>query len=48
MGRQRAVSVHALHDEARTFYAHFEFEVSSNDPLHLTLLVKDPRALLGS
>jgi GNAT superfamily N-acetyltransferase len=43
----RALLVHALHDEARTFYLHFDFEPSPTDPLHLLLLMKDARALLG-
>lgn len=43
----RALLVHALHDDARAFYAHFEFEPSPTDPLHLMLLMKDARALLG-
>ncbi len=43
----RAILVHALHDEARAFYAHFEFEPSPTDPLHLMLLMKDARALVG-
>ena len=43
----RAILVHALHDEARAFYAHFEFEASPTDPLHLMLLMKDARALVG-
>lgn len=43
----RAMLVHALNDEARSFYAHFEFEPSPTDPLHLLLLIKDARALLG-
>jgi GNAT superfamily N-acetyltransferase len=42
----RALLVHALHEQARTFYAHFDFEPSPTDPLHLLLLVKDARALL--
>ncbi len=37
-------SVHALHDEARAFYVHFDFEISPTDPLHLMLLMKDARA----
>lgn len=41
----RAMLVHALHDEARAFYVHFEFEPSPTDPLHLLLLIKDPRSL---
>lgn len=33
IGRVRAILGHALHDGARTFYAHFDFEVSPTDPL---------------
>jgi predicted N-acetyltransferase YhbS len=43
----RAILVHALHDEARAFYAHFDFEPSPTDPLHVMLLMQDARALLG-
>jgi len=42
----RAILVHALHDQARAFYSHFDFEPSPTDPLHLLLLIKDARALL--
>lgn len=42
----RALLVHSLHDNAREFYAHFGFEPSPTDPLHLLLLIKDARALL--
>jgi len=42
----RAMLVHALHDQARAFYTHFDFEPSPTDPLHLLLLVKDARALI--
>ena len=44
----RAILVHALHEDARSFYAHFEFEPSPTDPLHLLLLIKDARTLTGS
>lgn len=44
----RAMLVHALHEEARAFYAHFEFEPSPTDPLHLLLLIKDARAIIGN
>jgi len=44
----RAMLVHALHEEARAFYAHFEFEPSPTDPLHLLLLIKDARAIVGN
>lgn len=43
----RALLVHALHQDARAFYKHFDFEPSPTDPLHLLLLMKDARALLG-
>ncbi len=43
----RAILAHALHDEARSFYAHFEFEPSPTDPLHMVLSMKDARAFLG-
>ncbi|WP_343708271.1 GNAT family N-acetyltransferase [Mycobacterium sp.] len=43
----RAILVHALHEEAQRFYAHFEFEPSPTDPLHLMLSMKDARALIG-
>ena len=42
----RALLVHALHEQAQAFYAHFDFEPSPTDPLHLLLLIKDARALL--
>ncbi|WP_102141924.1 GNAT family N-acetyltransferase [Mycobacterium hubeiense] len=44
----RAMLVHALHESAREFYAHFDFEPSPTDPLHLMLLIKDARALFDS
>ena len=44
----RAILVHALHDQARAFYAHFDFMPSPTDPLHLLLLIKDARALIES
>jgi GNAT superfamily N-acetyltransferase len=41
----RAILVHALHDEARSFYLRYDFEPSSPpDPLHLMLLIKDAQA----
>jgi hypothetical protein len=42
----RAILVHALDDQARAFYSHFDFEPSPTDPLHLFLLINDARALL--
>lgn len=44
----RALLVHALHDDARSFYERFDFEPSPTDPLHLLLLIKDARALVGN
>ena len=43
----RALLVHALNDTARAFYAHFDFEPSPTDPLHLLLLIKDARPVVG-
>lgn len=43
----RAMLVHALHDDARSFYRHFDFDPSPTDPMHLLLLIKDARALVG-
>jgi predicted N-acetyltransferase YhbS len=43
----RAVLAYALHEEARAFYAHFEFEPSPTDALHMLLSMKDARTLVG-
>ncbi|MDM2170986.1 GNAT family N-acetyltransferase [Mycobacteroides abscessus] len=43
----RAILVHALHDKARAFYAHFDFKPSPTDPLHLLLLIEDARTLVA-
>lgn len=43
----RALLVHALHQDAREFYLHHDFEPSPTDELHLMLLIKDARSLLG-
>ncbi|CAN5332960.1 GNAT family N-acetyltransferase [soil metagenome] len=42
----RAVLVHAIDDQARGFYEHFEFERSPIDDRVLMLLMKDLRAAL--
>ncbi len=42
----RALLVHTLNDTARAFYAHFDFEPSPTDPLHLLLLIRDARAVV--
>jgi GNAT superfamily N-acetyltransferase len=44
----RAFAVHAKDDDARAFYARFDFIPSPSDPLHLFVLLKDVRALLRS
>ena len=44
----RALAVHAKDDEARSFYEHFNFIESPSDPMHLFLLLKDLRTLLGA
>ena len=44
----RALLVHAKDDEARAWYAAFEFEPSSTDAYQLFLLMKDLRALVGT
>lgn len=43
----RAVLVHAIDDEARGFYRHFDFEESPVDRYQLMLLVKDLRRNLA-
>lgn len=43
----RALLVHAKDAEARAWYERFDFEPSPSDPLHLFLLLKDLRALMG-
>jgi predicted N-acetyltransferase YhbS len=43
----RVLLVHALHERARAFYLHFDFEPSPTDPLHLLLLMKDARAAMS-
>ena len=43
----RALLVHAKDDAARQWYERFGFEPSPTDPLHLFVLIKDLRALVG-
>lgn len=43
----RLLLVHAVNDDARTFYEHFGFEASPTDPMNLQLLIKDIRLALG-
>jgi GNAT superfamily N-acetyltransferase len=42
----RAVLVHAIDQDAQSFYRHFGFEESPVDHMHLMLLMKDIRAAL--
>jgi len=42
----RLLLVHAVDDQARTFYEHFGFEASPSDPMNLQLLIKDIRLAL--
>jgi GNAT superfamily N-acetyltransferase len=42
----RAVLVHAIDQQARKFYEHFDFEASPSHELHLMLLMKDLRKAL--
>ncbi len=44
----RLMLVHAVNDEARRFYEHFDFEPSPSDPMNLQLLVKDIRLALDT
>ncbi len=43
----RALLVHAKDSAARDFYAHFGFEPSISDPLHLYLVMKDLKAMVS-
>jgi GNAT superfamily N-acetyltransferase len=42
----RALLVHAIDEDAKRFYLHFNFEPAPVDPMHLMLLMKDLRALV--
>jgi GNAT superfamily N-acetyltransferase len=44
----RLLLVHAVNDEARSFYEHFGFEPSPSDPLNLQLLIKDIKATVAA
>ena len=43
----RALLVHAKDEAARAWYLKYDFESSPTDPLHLFLLLKDIRAIVG-
>jgi GNAT superfamily N-acetyltransferase len=44
----RALVVHAKDEEARQWYEQFNFDPSPSDPLHLFLVMKDLKRLLGA
>lgn len=43
----RALAAHAKDDRARAFYEHFGFIPAPTDPLHLFILTKDLRRVIG-
>ena len=43
----RAIAVHAKDDAARRYYEQFDFVASPTDALHLFVLLKDIRAMVG-
>ena len=43
----RLLLVHAVNENARSFYLHYGFEASPSDPMNLQLLIKDIRATMG-
>jgi GNAT superfamily N-acetyltransferase len=44
----RALLVHAKDEPAKAFYQHFDFEPLPGYPLHLVLLLKDARKIIGA
>ena len=44
----RAFAVHAKDEDARRFYLKFDFIPSPSDPMHLFVLVKDVRRIVGA
>lgn len=42
----RLLLVHAVDEEAKSFYLHYGFEASPSDPMNLQLLIKDIRATI--
>jgi len=44
----RALAAHAKDDAARAFYEHFGFIASPTDPLHLFILTRDLRSVVGN
>ena len=44
----RALAAHAKDDAARAFYEHFGFITTPTDPLHLFILTRDLRSVVGN
>ena len=44
----RALLAHAKDEAAKVWYSKYDFEASPTDPLHLFLLLKDIRAMVGN
>jgi GNAT superfamily N-acetyltransferase len=42
----RLLLVHAVNEDARSFYLHYGFEASPSDPMNLQLVIKDIRATI--
>lgn len=42
----RLLLVHAVNEDARSFYLHYGFEASPSDPMNLQILIKDIRATM--
>ncbi|HVV89538.1 MAG TPA: GNAT family N-acetyltransferase [Solirubrobacterales bacterium] len=42
----RLLLVHAVDEDARSFYLHYGFEASPSDPMNLQLLIKDIKATI--
>lgn len=44
----RLLLVHAVDEDARSFYLHYGFEASPSDPMNLQLLIEDIRATINT
>lgn len=44
----RALLVHAMDADAKSFYEHFDFEPSPTDPYHLFLIMKDLQRMIAA
>jgi predicted N-acetyltransferase YhbS len=43
----RAILVHAKDDNAKSFYHYYDFEPLPSNPMHMVLLLKDARKIVG-